>query len=190
MISNDISGVILAGGKSKRMGATKGLMHLNDKPFVSYSIEALKPLTSEIIIVSDDSAFDAFQNTRVDDHYKDAGPVAGLYSGLSYSSSFYNLVLSCDIPFINTEVLTLLVQSIEPNFEVFQFISEGKTHPLIAIYTKDCLSPLKDILDSGERRLRTAVDTFKVKTISLPIEQAPLVRNINTRQEYDSLLKD
>ncbi|MDB4121430.1 NTP transferase domain-containing protein [bacterium] len=63
----DITGIILAGGKSSRMKTDKGFLLLNNKPFVQYSIDALKPFVSEIIIVTDDSKYDTLGLKRVND---------------------------------------------------------------------------------------------------------------------------
>ncbi len=182
-----IHGIVLAGGKSKRMGTTKGLLLLNELPFISYSIRALEPLTSERYVVSDDAAYNQLPCIRVNDLIKDSGPLGGLYSGLSKSSSFYNLVLSCDVPFITTDLLSLLIDGIEENIDVIQFSCEDRTHPLIALYTKECIPSFKDLLQSGERRLRVALASVRVKTISLKPEFAPLLQNINTRAEYEAI---
>ena len=104
----DITGIILAGGKSTRMGTDKGFLLLNNKPFVQYSIDALQPLVSEIIIVSDNPDYDRFGLKRINDTIKDAGPVAGICSGLEASSTAYNLILSCDIPLITSKILQKL----------------------------------------------------------------------------------
>ncbi|MCL4167425.1 UNVERIFIED_CONTAM: hypothetical protein GTU68_012318, partial [Idotea baltica] len=105
----DITGIILAGGKSSRMGTDKGFLFLNNKPFVQYSIDALMPLVSEIIIVSDNPDYDVFGFKRINDSTKNAGPVAGICSGLEASSTDYNLILSCDIPLISSQILERLI---------------------------------------------------------------------------------
>ena len=90
----NITGIVLAGGKSSRMGTDKGLLKFNGKSFVQYSLDALKPLVSEIIIVSDDLNYDTFGLKRINDITKNAGPVAGICAGLEASSTEYNLILS------------------------------------------------------------------------------------------------
>lgn len=187
MEAGSINGIILAGGKSKRMGTTKSLLLLNGHPFISYAIQALEPLTEHIYIVSDDHLYNDFPCRSINDLVKDAGPLGGLYSGLQNSSANYNLVLSCDVPFIKTELLSLLVEEIEEHVDVIQFSAEDQTHPLIALYTKNCIPSFKNLLDSGERRLRVALASVRVKTIPLEPEFAPLLRNINTRKEYEAL---
>ena len=134
-----ITGIILAGGKSSRMGSDKGFLMLNSKAFVQYSIDALKPLVSEIIIVSDNPNYDNFGLKRVNDIIKEAGPVSGICSGLEASKSDYNLILSCDIPLITTAVLKKLIDAKDDTSEIIQIETNGKTIPLIALYKKDVI---------------------------------------------------
>lgn len=178
------SGIILAGGKSSRMGTTKGLLDLQGKTFIAHCLQALQPLVEDLYIVSDDPIYDPYPATRIEDIWKDCGPLGGLYSGLSETKSEYNIVLSCDVPFVNSTVLNLLVNAIDKDFDVVQLQSEGRSHPLIGIYHKNCSTHFKEVLESGERRLIVALESLRVKTIPLDTQLAPLVRNINTQTEY------
>ena len=183
----DITGIILAGGKSSRMGTDKGFLKLNKKHFVQYSIEALQPLVSNIIIVSDNSDYDVFGYKRVNDVIKHTGPVSGIYSGLEASKTEYNLVLSCDIPLINSKLLQTLINGIDNTTEVIQIESHGKTMPLIALYKKQCKNAFYKLLQSGERRLRIVVNNCHVKNISLDLEDDIYTKNINTKEELKQI---
>jgi len=110
---NHITGIILAGGKSSRMGTDKGFVLYKNKSFIQHIIEALQPLVDEIIIVSNNPDYDIFGLKRVSDLIENAGPLAGVYTGLDYSETENNLVISCDVPLINSETLTLLIDGIE-----------------------------------------------------------------------------
>jgi len=183
----DITGIILAGGKSSRMGTDKGFLLLNNKPFIQYSIDALKPLVSEIIIVSDDSKYDTFGLKRVNDITKNAGPVAGICSGLEVSKTEYNLILSCDIPLINSEILQNLINNIDDVSQIIQIESHGKSMPLIAIYKKDVISTFDDFLKNDERRLRVAIKSCISKNIVLEKEQEFSTMNVNTQNELKAI---
>ncbi len=187
---NNITGIILAGGKSSRMGTDKGFLKLNGKLFIEHIIEVLTPLVSEIIIVSNDLNYDNFKVKRVNDLIEDAGPLAGIYSGLSASKTKKNLVLSCDIPLINSEILNLLVNQIDDASEIIQIESNGKTMPLIALYNKDCESVFNSLLGQGERRLRFAVNQCKVKNIELNTEQKIYVSNVNTPKQLKEITNE
>ena len=183
----DITGIILAGGKSSRMGTDKGFLILNEKPFIQHSIDALKPLVSEIIIVSDNPDYDILGCKRVLDTIKDAGPVAGICSGLEASATNYNLVLSCDIPLIKTEILEKLIANTDTDSDIIQIESNGKTMPLIALYKKQCSTVFSNLLKNDERRLRMAVNQCRVKNIPLNYNDNHATMNVNTKEELKQL---
>lgn len=184
----NITGIILAGGKSSRMGSDKGFLDLSGQCFIEHIIRTIEPLVHQIIIVSNNSDYDIFNQKRVDDMIKDAGPLAGLYSGLFHSETEINLVLSCDVPFINNIVLNKLIQAFDGETEVIQIQSQGKTMPLIAIYKRECFHLFLSLLQSGERRLRFAVSQLNSKIILIDDAQNQYVRNVNTESQYKTLI--
>jgi|TARA_R110002110_G_scaffold132188_9_gene313578 molybdopterin-guanine dinucleotide biosynthesis protein A len=182
-----VTGIILAGGKSSRMGEDKGFLKLNGKTFMAYIIAALKPIVCDIIIVSNNSDYDVFKLKRVADTMEDSGPLAGLYAGLLHSETEKNIVLSCDVPLINTSVLKKLIEGFTSEVEVIQFESQGKKMPLVAMYKRHCMYPILELLQTGERRLQFATDQLKIKTIQLNQASEKTVRNINTVRELKKL---
>ncbi|TXE15003.1 molybdenum cofactor guanylyltransferase [Seonamhaeicola algicola] len=182
---NNITGIILAGGKSSRMGTDKGFVKLNNKQFVQYSIEALKPLVSKILIVTDNEDYNVFGYQLVKDIYKNQGPVAGIYSGLHASETKNNLILSCDIPLIKTEILHKLIESIDDS-DVILIESNGKTMPLIALYKKQCAPIFLKALKNDERRLRHVLKMCNTKTIVLNTNHKTTM-NVNTKEELKTI---
>lgn len=183
----NITGIILAGGKSLRMGAEKGLLNLEGKPFVQHIIEALGPLTEEIIIVSSNAEYDALGVKRVEDIIKEAGPIAGLHAGLTYSETEDNLVVSCDAPLITSGLLSKLFQYEKENYDVVQFEAQGKTIPLIALYKKRCAKKCFELLSNNEKRLRKLVSALNTKTIPTQEQELFLVKNINTIEDLNTI---
>ncbi|NNC49121.1 MAG: molybdenum cofactor guanylyltransferase [Flaviramulus sp.] len=183
----NITGIILAGGKSSRMGTDKGFILLNNKPFVQYSIDALKPLVSEIIIVSDNGNYDVFGLKRISDLTKNAGPVAGICSGLEASITENNLILSCDIPLISSDLLKQLINAIDDTSEIIQIESNGKTMPLIALYKKQVKSVFNDFLKADERRLRIAIKGCRTKNIIVDKTHESCTKNVNTKNELKAI---
>lgn len=182
-----ITGIILAGGKSSRMGTDKGFLILNNKSFVQYSIDALKPLVSKIIIVSDNPEYDVFGYKRITDAIKNAGPVSGIYSGLQTSKTEYNLVLSCDIPLITSEALKKLIDAIDDTSEIIQAESYGKSMPLVAIYKKSIAGVFHKFLKEDERRLRVAIKSCQFKNVVLDKALENTTMNINTKEEFKQI---
>lgn len=184
---NNITGIILSGGTSLRMGTDKGSLVVNGSSFLVHIIEAVKPIVNDIIVVSNNPDHDVIGCKRVTDIIKDSGPLAGLYSGLFHSTTKFNLVLSCDIPFIKTSILEQLIDQINDDFDVIQIESHHKSMPLIAVYKKECMHQCLDLLEQGERRLRFAVQQFKTKNVLLDPELDRFIRNINTTHQLNQL---
>lgn len=187
MKKENITGIILSGGKSSRMGTDKGFVLYKAKFFTQYVIDALKPLVGEIIIISDNSKYDTFNTTRINDEIKKAGPLAGVYTGLKNSKTEFNLVLSCDVPLITTSVLQKIIDAISPETDIVQLKSKGKTMPLIAVYRKKCAPIFLELLKNDERRMTLAISHFKVKTIVLESTLEQYTANINTINDLNKI---
>lgn len=180
-----ITGFVLAGGKSSRMGSDKGLLKICNKTFAQLVIEAMKPLVSDIIIVSNNNDHDKFGYKRIEDIITDSGPLAGIHAALNYSNTDYNLILSCDIPFITTKILRKLTEIDFQNYDVVQIKSQDKTMPLIALYHKNCKFKCIELLQKGERRLHVAINQWNVRTVLIDNKLESFVRNINTKNDLN-----
>lgn len=188
--TNSITGIILAGGKSTRMGSDKALLHYQDKTFIEHVMCALKPMVEHMMIVSGNKDYDRFGVKRVDDIIENAGPLAGLHTGLHHSKTEINLVLSCDVPLVDSALLKRLITADEPFLDIVQFQSGDKTIPLIALYKKRCEATCLSLLESGERRLVVLADKINTKTILLEKDSAYKVMNFNSNQDLDLLKND
>ncbi len=182
-----ITGIILAGGKSSRMGTDKALFVLNGTTFLHHIILALKPLVDDILIVSNDERHSKFNLKRVRDTIADAGPISGLHAGLTHSSTENNLVLSCDIPLIETSMLELLLQNNEDDIDVIQLAETDRVHPLIALYKKRSAEHIGLALFDGERKLSKALDGLNIKTLLVSDGQAATLANINTPMDFEKI---
>lgn len=182
-----ITGIILAGGKSSRMGSDKGFIKYDDEPFVMYSIKALRPIVNDILIVTNNPSYDVFGLTRIEDIIENAGPLSGVYSGLKNSKTDYNLILSCDIPLIKTVALKKITAQIDEKYDIISLKSHGKLMPLIAFYNKRCEIVFLKLLVNGERRMSKAFENCKVKTIELTPEFNSYTTNINTPSQLNEI---
>lgn len=185
----NITGIILSGGKSSRMGRDKALLSFNGTSFLQHSTNALNPFVTEILIVSNNPEHDAFGLKRLPDTIENAGPLAGIYTGLNHSKTEHNLVLSCDIPLINSIILQKLIDAVDEDSEIIQIESQGKSMPLIALYKKQCEVPFLKLLNDGERKLQYAVNQCKVKHVVLNESESLFTQNINTPEELKTITK-
>jgi len=187
MGNNNITGIILAGGKSSRMGSDKGFLSLNGSSFMSHIIKAVQPWVTNVLIVSNNSDYDVFNLKRVEDILEDSGPLAGLYSGLLHSETEHNLIVSCDVPLLNGVILKKLIEAFDTETDIVQLQSQGRTMPLVAMYKKQCMHQCLELLERGERRLRVLAEGLNTKTIILDSELDKYVKNINTIDQYTAL---
>ncbi|MCK6650149.1 MAG: molybdenum cofactor guanylyltransferase, partial [Bacteroidia bacterium] len=110
-----ITGIILAGGKSSRMGTDKGIVELNNKALIEYVIETLREVTDQIIIIANNNHYDKFGYEVYPDIIKEAGPMGGIYTGLFYSTTEHNFILSCDTPLLNKNILKEIIATTQNN---------------------------------------------------------------------------
>jgi molybdopterin-guanine dinucleotide biosynthesis protein A len=179
----NITAIILAGGKSTRMGSDKGLMTLNNITFIQHIIDAIKTLVDEILIISDNENHDVFKLKRYNDLVKNVGPLGGIYTGLHYSKTEVNLVISCDVPMIDSELISELIKNYSNKYDVIQTKSNKKTMPLVAIYHKVCVSEVEKWIKEGKLRVREFVASRKLKTINLDKRFETQLFNINTPEQ-------
>jgi molybdopterin-guanine dinucleotide biosynthesis protein A len=159
-------GIILGGGRSSRIGQEKCLLKLNDRPVFEIVLSKLKPLVKEIILVTNTpQLFDEDNKFKiVTDEIPYQGPLGGILAGLSSSSEKYNLVVACDMPFLNTDLIDFLFNEISDE-DVIIPCSEKGIEPLHAIYSKDCLPVIRRKLESGKKRVISFFDEVKIKYI-------------------------
>ena len=184
---NNITGIILAGGKSSRMGTEKGLILYKNKRFVEHIIEAMNPLVDNIIIISNNKAYKSFGFRCYEDLIKNTGPLAGIYTGLRYSKTENNLIVSCDVPLINTVILQKLTDQKNDTSEVIQLQCQGENMPLIALYKKCCEMIFLKELVKNQRKVQKALKKCNVKTIIIDETLKKVATNINTQKDLELL---
>ena len=187
---SNITGIVLAGGKSSRMGTDKALIRLNNQSFLEHVIYALKPLVDDILIISNNPNHRVLGYSRIPDLIVDAGPLAGLHAGLNHSQTENNLVLSCDVPLIQTSVLEFIIANNEEDKDVIQLEDKGRPIPLVALYKKRVAPYFFSLLNQGERTMRDALTGLNTKTLSLSKEQQVFVKNINTISDLNNIANE
>jgi len=110
MLNKSISTYIIIGGKSSRMGTDKANFSFGNKSFLMHIIDAVKPITSVINLVSSLNQHQNLGYRVINDLENDKGPVCAITSPLSDSNTEMNIILSCDIPFIKTNLLNWLLK--------------------------------------------------------------------------------
>ena len=158
-VIQDISGVVLAGGKSKRMGMDKRHLSVHGKPLLDRVTSVLLELFPEVLLVLAEEDISRQDNRIriVTDLIPDCAAVGGLYTGLYHSRYPRVFVVACDMPFINPAVIGLFLQKIDATDIVVAQLVTG-LQPLHGLYSKQCLPILKEMIDARDLRLQNIAD--------------------------------
>jgi molybdopterin-guanine dinucleotide biosynthesis protein A len=161
-----MTGIILAGGKNTRIQREKALIELKaGQPLIARIIEVLKALFAEILIVSNKKeAYLNYDFPVVEDLIKGKGPLGGIFTGLCYSTSDYNFVVGCDMPFIEANLIEFMLEGCQEYDVVIPEIG-GEVEPLLALYSKNCIPVIFEHLRRDSLKIREILEKLKVKRI-------------------------
>jgi len=163
-----MTSIILAGGKSSRLGRSKALQVIEGKSLIQWVVDRLAILSTEIIIATAHGEAISCSSTvrikTVADSYPGKGPLVGIYSGLIASSSSRAIVVGCDTPFLSVGLLEYMTQ-ICSTFDVVVPRIKNKLEPLCAVYSKNCSGPIQELLEQDELRIRKLFSMVKVKYV-------------------------
>jgi len=137
-----MTGIILAGGKSTRMGSEKGLAVFGGKPLIHYALDVMIPLCDEILISSNSESYHNLEYEVIPDEYPGIGPMGGIYSCLNRSKNEINLVLSCDMPFVTVELFRCLLLKRGNSMICVPWYVKDHFEPLCGIYHKDVVKDM------------------------------------------------
>jgi molybdopterin-guanine dinucleotide biosynthesis protein A len=165
-----VTSIILAGGRSSRLGREKLAEVIAGKSLIERAISSLSSLSREIfVVISQKQAKSSLSYTypgakTVVDLYPGKGSLIGIYTGLVHSSNFLNLVAACDMPFLNLNLLLYMIE-ISPGFDVVIPKERDQTEPLHALYTKNCAGPMKNLIEQGNLKITGFFDSVKVRYV-------------------------
>ncbi|MCF6169646.1 MAG: molybdenum cofactor guanylyltransferase [Bacteroidales bacterium] len=192
MVKAAVTGIILAGGKSSRMGRDKGLCRFHGKSLVSYAIETLKPLCGRIIISANNEIEDyaSFGLEVLPDDVTGIGPMGGIFTCLRQSDTRHNLVLSCDTPFVTTRLFEFLLENIDKYQVLVPGHGDDLLEPLAACYATNVLAVLGQCVESGDYKMMNFFKKVNFHSLAvdelLPSFSGKLFQNLNTP---DDLIK-
>ena len=179
--------IVLAGGRSTRMGVDKSLLPLRGKPLIQHVCDQIRPIFDELLIAGDDPGRFGFLGADVvPDEVAGQGPLRAIASALAVSRHDLNFVAACDTPFINKVLLDTLLLKAEECDCVVPVTSAGHYEPLFAVYRKSVLPAMRRALEEGERRVVAVLGCFKTETVR--IAPSDEIKNINTMEDYRKLL--
>ncbi len=182
----EITGVVLAGGESSRMGEDKSLMFFKEQQLIDYSLSALEPFCKEILISSSKDVHKLFNYKIISDEFNNIGPIAGLYSALKNSKTNYIIVLPCDSPMVKKEFVKYLISEISGNKDALIPTLNHFSEPLFAIYHKRILPIVEKQIEKQDYKLQNLLEKISIKTIE--VQDRSCFVNINTKDDYHKYL--
>ena len=184
-----LSGIILAGGASSRMGRNKALLAMDGQKLVERVAGTLAQLTDDVLIVANDADSYRFLGIPiVPDVEPGFGPLMGLYSGLRAARGELAVAVAVDMPFLSPDLLKMLV-SLAPGYDVVIPHALDRLHPLCAVYRRaTCLPAIEQAIARGQRRLIAFHPDVRVREVDeVQLRQvSPDLRalmNVNTPEE-------
>jgi molybdopterin-guanine dinucleotide biosynthesis protein A len=170
------------------MGENKAFIEIEGMPIIKRIYSLFEKIFEEVIIVTNEKElYRTFRARIYDDLFTHGGVIGGLYTGLFFSSLRYSFCVASDMPLLKESVIEYLIKNME-DYDVVVPRTKDGLQPLHAIYSKQCLEPIKTIIDQRKHRI---VDLYKmVRTkiideyefISLDPKRESFI-NINTPEE-------
>lgn len=185
----DLTGVVLAGGPSRRMAADKAWLPVHGVPMIRRVVDALRACCVEVVVVAKDPAAYGGLGTRVvADGAPERAPLIGLCAGLGAASTPLVAIAACDLPFLSDDAMRLIARA-AAGWDAAVPRVHGRRHPLHAVYAAAARPVLLEALAAGTRRLGDALGRLRVRTVTADELRAadPALRtlvNVNTPDEY------
>ncbi len=190
-----VTGVILAGGASRRMGKNKSFLKIGERLLIERVYAIMAVLFRDIIMVTNTPELYEFISCRtVADIYPGAGPIAGLHAGLRASGTDRIFAAACDMPFLNAALIRFLCQNSEEYDAIVPLSCSGFCEPLHALYAKSALNAMQQAIELGDKSIMNLLDRLKTKQIANDTFQSihgaeESFRNLNTPEEFSEVTK-
>jgi len=191
-LNHTYTGIILAGGQSRRFGSQKAFATREGKYFYQYSIDALHPFTSSNYLVAHQEIKSNFQSikdiTVIEDAdaFKGYGPLAGIYSVMAIQNAEWFLVLPIDSPFITTKTIEKLLSHIHDGYDAVVPVINKKQQPLIAVYNKRIQKNIYQALCQKELSMQRFLQQINVKFVE-DFDKQHFI-NINFQDDYTAFI--
>ncbi|MCS7177885.1 MAG: molybdenum cofactor guanylyltransferase [Anaerolineae bacterium] len=190
-----VTGVVLAGGASRRMGKDKAFLELAGRPLILHVLDRMAELCQEVLIVASDVSRYAGLGTRVvPDVFPGVGVLGGLHAGLRAAQHDLILAVGCDMPFLNPALLRAFVVWAE-GYDVVALRRGEQVETLHAAYRRTCLPAMEAVIRAGQQRIISFFPYVRVRYIAREEAEAldpglRSFRNVNTPQDWESLLAE
>lgn len=184
-----VTGIVLAGGASRRMGRNKAFLELHGRPLIQIVIGQMAQVCAEVLVAAGDAQpYRHLGVPVVEDRFRGVGVLGGLHAGLASASHELALVVGCDMPFLQPRLLRVFVDWAE-GYDVVVLRQGEQVEPLHGVYRRSCLAPLEGAIRAGQRRIVSFFPQVRVRYVA-PEEVAPFdpelraFCNVNTPEDW------
>ena len=165
-----LTGIVLAGGLSRRLGRDKAIEAIGSEPLISRVIGRLSELTSEtVVVVNNETRGEELPLPKdaktVIDIYADSGSLGGIFTGLTAATNEWGFVAACDMPFLNAGLMRQMI-ALRPNYDAVVPVPDGYPEPTHALYSKACLPHIERRLKAGKLKIAGFFDDVRVRYVS------------------------
>lgn len=190
MKQQQVSVVILAGGKSSRMGQDKASLPWGDQDIIHNIIDCMEKISQDILVISNQPRTLPSTVRVLTDIIPQCGPLSGIHSGLYHAKAPTIFVISCDMPFVVPEAaLTIIKYATDKRWDAVIPVYHGRNQPLFACYQKSCLAVIEHALYTGNFRVSSLCNllrSFYVSEEMWPstVNLELLFKNLNCFADY------
>jgi molybdopterin-guanine dinucleotide biosynthesis protein A len=186
-VPEDAAAIILAGGKSSRMGEDKSLLSVDGESMIARIVRQTQRICAKTFVSArhpDQYRFEGV--TLVPDTAPGEGPLAGIIASLAATDHEINFVCTCDLPDIDEALVRRMIETARTCDAVMPRSKSGQVEPLFAVYRRSILPRLREAFDAGERRIRVICEKLEVRYLEI---DDGVVEDLNTQDEYRNYLK-
>ena len=187
----NLTGILLCGGKSSRMGKDKALIEVQDRPMYSIPLKLLQNYCSEILISANDGRFNNLGYPVIKDEFIDIGPMGGIYSCLKQARNSHCLVLACDMPLVTGNIIDRMLSKNE-DFDAICPMLNNKPEPLQAMYHKRITGLIELSIRSNTYSIQKLLSKLSVHYIEIKNENRVELFNANTPNDliqYEQIIR-
>jgi molybdenum cofactor guanylyltransferase len=188
-----MTGAILAGGKSARMGFDKAFISLAGKPLIEGIIATFNEVFDEVFIVANKTVeHERFDLRVIADIYQGAGSLGGIYTALFHSKSSQCFIAACDMPNLEASIIRHMLTDTSKHDILVPYLDD-RYHPLHALYSKRCITHIEKMILAGDLKIRSLFrqKELRIKTLDEGFfgrnQQFCFVDNINTVEDLSNL---
>lgn len=181
---SDASAVLLAGGKSSRMGSDKGLVEFQNKPMASHILELLNTIFTEVIVISNTSNYEHSGYPVFPDSIPDKGPAAGILSAFEHVNSEWIFVIACDMPLITSHTILKLYDE-KCDSDICLPVTSDGVEPLCGFYHAAIQNHLLELINNDVLKMQLVVKEFNLKLVEFN-DADKLFLNFNTRADLEA----